>query len=210
MSFTAKKGEVTYLIGINGVGKTTLLKAIMGLMPINTGRVLINGAPLSKELYETIHFIPDVLNYPPRMSIAEAMQFMQDFYSVWNGERAHELLDFFKLKASDRIRDLSKGNMAKAKLLLSLSLDIEYILMDEPFSGIDLFSREQISELFTTDLVVERGILITTHEIQDIEHLIDKAVLLDHGRIIRDFYPEDMRESLGKSVVDVMREVYNQ
>lgn len=80
--------------------------------------------------------------------------------------------------------------------------------MDEPFSGIDIFSREQITDVFTSHLVEDRGVLITTHEIHDIEHLIDKVVLLDQGRVMKQFYAEEMRSKEGKSVVDVMREVY--
>ena len=76
---------------------------------------------------------------------------------------------------------MSKGNTAKVNLLLGLALDVDYILMDEPFSGIDIFSREQIAEVFTSHLIENRGVIITTHEINDIEHLIDKAVLIGNG-----------------------------
>lgn len=208
VSFTANKGEVTSLIGINGVGKTTLLKAIMGLTPVNSGTILVNGEPFSKTCYEKVSFIPDALTMLPRMKLSEAMGFMADFYQNWNQERAHELLAFFKLQASDRLSDLSKGNAAKANLLFGLALDTEFILMDEPFSGIDIFSREQISEVFSSELVEERGVILTTHEINEIEHLIDQAILLEQGRVIKAFYPEDVRETEGKSLIDVMREVY--
>lgn len=80
--------------------------------------------------------------------------------------------------------------------------------MDEPFSGIDIFSREQIANVFTSHLIENRGVIITTHEINDIEHLIDKAVLIGDGRVLREMNVEEIREIEGKSVVDVMREVY--
>jgi ABC-2 type transport system ATP-binding protein len=208
ISFTAKKGEVTSLIGINGVGKTTLLKAIMGLTPINSGSIRVNGEPFTKSSYEKVTFIPDAVTMLPSMKLSDAMRFMADFYENWNQERANELLTFFKLQKTERFSDLSKGNAAKANLLLGLALDTEFILMDEPFSGIDIFSREQISEVFSSELVEERGVLITTHEINEIEHLIDKAILLDEGQVIKEFYTEDVRETEGKSVIDVMREVY--
>jgi len=133
---------------------------------------------------------------------------MKDFYKSWNEERAKELLSFFRLKEDEKISSLSKGNTAKVNLLLGLGLDVDYLLMDEPFSGIDIFSREQIAEVFTSHLVEDRGVIITTHEINDIEHLIDKAVLLDDGIVLREFRTEEVREMEGKSVVDVMREVY--
>lgn len=208
LSFTAKKGDITCLIGINGVGKTTIMKSIMALTPIHGGEILIDGEKISKNSFEKITFIPDSLKMPSSMTIDDALTFMADFYTSWNEQRAIELLHFFKLNLSDRIRDLSKGNAAKVNLLLGLALDVDYILMDEPFSGIDLFAREQIAELFTSDLVEQRGIILTTHEINDIEHLIDQAILIENGQVIKQFSVEDVRENEGKSVVDIMREVY--
>ncbi|SFE16626.1 ABC-2 type transport system ATP-binding protein [Lentibacillus persicus] len=208
VSFTAEKGEITCVIGINGVGKTTILNAIMNLTPINAGQILINGETINKHSYEKITFIPDAIIMQPGMTIKASMQFMADFYTSWNQARATELLGFFKLDENEKINNLSKGNRAKVNLLLGLALDVDYLLMDEPFSGIDIFSREQIAEVFTSHLVEDRGVIITTHEINDIEHLIDKAVLLDGGKVLKQFNSEEVREEEGKSVVDVMREVY--
>ncbi|MHA6253285.1 ABC transporter ATP-binding protein [Oceanobacillus sp. CAU 1775] len=208
VSFTAERGEITCLIGINGVGKTTILNGIMNLTPMTSGEILIDGKKISKESYEKITFIPDAITMLPQMKISEAIDFMKDYYTSWNDKRAEELLHFFKLKKEDRISSLSKGNVAKANLLLGLALDVDYLLMDEPFSGIDIFSREQIADVFTSHLVEDRGVIITTHEINDIEHLIDKVVLIDDGIVFKEFNTEEMREVEGKSVVDVMREVY--
>ncbi|MFS0597970.1 ABC transporter ATP-binding protein [Peribacillus frigoritolerans] len=207
VSFTANKGEVTCLIGINGVGKTTTLKAIMGLTPYK-GEILIDDQKMTKDSYEKITFIPDEPTMLPQMTIKQAMVFMSDFYTSWNPERANQLMGFFKLKEENRISELSKGNTAKLNLMLGLSLDVDYVLMDEPFSGIDMFSREQIADVFASHLIEDRGVIITTHEIGDIEHLIDKVILLDNGSVLKEFNTEEMREEEGKSVVDVMREVY--
>ena len=209
VSFTANKGEITCLIGINGVGKTTILNAIMALTPITKGQILIDGEPINKNSFEKITFIPDTITMLPHMKIAEAMEFMDDFYTCWNQERATELLGFFRLDPNDRIASLSKGNAAKVNLLLGLALDVDYVLMDEPFSGIDMFSREDIANVFTSHLIENRGVIITTHEVDDIEHLIDKVVLLDDGKVTKEFSAEEERENEGKSVIDVMREVYH-
>ncbi|MFD1736710.1 ATP-binding cassette domain-containing protein [Bacillus salitolerans] len=208
VSFKANKGEITCLIGLNGAGKTTILNAIMTLTPINKGQILIDGKPLNKDTFQKITFIPDAITMLPHMTIAEAMEFMSDFYSCWNHERATELLGFFRLNKRDRISALSKGKTAKVNLLLGLALDVDYLLMDEPFSGIDIFSREEIANVFTSHLIENRGVIITTHEIGDIEHLIDKVVLLDDGMVTKEFNAEEARENEGKSVIDVMREVY--
>lgn len=208
VSFTAEKGKITCLIGINGVGKSTILKAIMGLIPINSGQILIDELSIQPEIYEKVAFIPDTITMPAQMTVGESLRFMMDFYSHWNVVRADELMNFFKLNVKDRISDLSKGNATKLNLLLGLAIDVDYLLMDEPFSGIDMFSREQITNVFTSHLMEERGVIITTHEIKDIEHLIDKVVLIDQGTVLREFQTEEIRLAEGKSVVDVMREVY--
>lgn len=208
VSFTAEKGQITCLIGINGVGKTTIMQAIMSLIPINSGEIFIDGSKLTKDSYEKITFIPDTITMLPQMRIGDAFTFMADFYQSWNQKRAEELLEFFKLEETERISELSKGNTAKVNILLGLALDVDYLLMDEPFSGIDIFSREEIANVFTSYLIEDRGVIITTHEINDIEHLIDKVVLIDNGIVLKEFHVEEVREKEGKSVIDVMREVY--
>jgi len=208
VSFTAEKGQITCLIGINGAGKSTILKAIMGLTPVKSGLIRIDDAKIGPAMYEKVAFVPDHLTTPTGMRLSEGIQFMKDFYRNWNDGRAKDLLEFFKLDQTERVGNLSKGMAAKYSLLLGLSQDTDYILMDEPFSGIDMFSREIIAEVFTTDLIEDRGVLLTTHEIDDMEHLIDQAVLLQNGAVQMAFDCEEMRTTEGKSVIDVMREVY--
>ena len=82
----------------------------------------------NKNSYEKITFIPDTITMLPQMKIKDAFTFMADFYDCWNQKRASELLQFFKLKESERISDLSKGNTAKVNLLLGLAMDVDYIL----------------------------------------------------------------------------------
>jgi len=208
VSFTAEKGQITCLIGINGAGKSTILKAIMGLIPLNSGSIRIDGEQPGKAVYEKAAFVADHLTMPLAMKLSDGVQFMEEFYESWDSERAGELMQFFKLDPKERIGNLSKGNAAKYSLLLGLSQDTEYVLMDEPFSGIDMFSKELITEVFSSELMGERGVLLTTHEINDMEYLIDKAVLLQDGIVRKSFNCEDMRSSEGKSITDVMREVY--
>jgi len=208
VSFSAEKGNITCLVGLNGAGKSTLLKAIMGLTPIHSGRILIDGKSPDISTYEKVAFIADHLTMPPAMKLSEGLRFMADFYESWSAERAEELMRFFKLERGERIGNLSKGTAAKFNLVLGLAQEADYVLMDEPFSGIDLLSREMIADVFSSHLIEDRGVLLTTHEIADMEQLIDRAVILLNGKVAAAFDCEQKRSEEGKSIVDVMREVY--
>lgn len=208
ISFSAKEGEVTCLIGLNGTGKTTILNAIMNLIPRTTGEVHLDGKPLTVKRFNEITMIPDHLMLLPEQTINDALEVMSFFYESWEEQRAADLLKFFRLKPSQVISTLSKGNMSKLNLVLGLGLDSKFVLMDEPFSGIDVFSREEITQVFSTDLVSGKGVLLTTHDINDIEVIADRVIMLENGEIIKDFYTEAIREKEGMSIIDVMREVY--
>ncbi|TCI68305.1 MULTISPECIES: ABC transporter ATP-binding protein [unclassified Exiguobacterium] len=205
VSFTAQKGEITCLIGLNGTGKSTILKGIMGLTPFDQGTVLVDGKPID---LNRVAFVPDHSTFPIHFTIEQCEAFMRDFYPKFDPKLFARLVDEFKLFPEDKLNELSKGTLAKVNLALGIAQDPDYLLLDEPFSGIDVFSKEQIVELFSSDIMQDRGVLITTHEIEDIEYLVDKAVMLNRGRIVREFDVEDVRFIHGKSIVDVMREEY--
>lgn len=208
VSFCLNKNQVTCLIGVNGTGKTTLMKLLMKLTPLDSGKILLDGRPIRSKDFERIMFIPDTPTLDDLQTIRESLNSVARYYPNYNEERARKLLRFFRLREDEQISNLSKGNVAKVGLLLGLVVDSDYLIMDEPFSGIDIFTREEVVKVFTEELIGDRGVLISTHEIQDIEALVDTAVLLDRGRIVETFSPEEVRDLEGKSIVDVMREVY--
>ena len=170
ITFNVKKGEITALLGLNGVGKSTLLKIIMGLVKQDEGEVLFNGEKLNYKTYENIAFVPDVLNTYGDMKIKDAFEYMSMMYEKWDMDKAYEMLKDFKLTDDLKINKLSKGNIARVKLILGFARHPEYLLLDEPFSGIDIFTREKFIESLIGYMDNNIGILLTTHELKEVEN----------------------------------------
>ncbi|MCC0644294.1 MULTISPECIES: ABC transporter ATP-binding protein [unclassified Clostridioides] len=208
VSFNIEKGKITALLGINGVGKSTVLKAIAGLIKIDSGEILIDGEKMNKNIYNKLAFVPDVESHFSNTTIKESFELMEIFYPRWNKEKSKEMMDIFKLNENEVIDNLSKGNIARVKLILGFCQDPDYILLDEPFTGIDLFKREEFIGVIAQYMKENQAIIITTHEIVEIESLVDEVIILDEGKIITSFNAEDLREREGKSILDKMREVY--
>ena len=208
ITFNVKKGEITALLGLNGVGKSTLLKIIMGLVKQDEGEVLFNGEKLNYKTYENIAFVPDVLNTYGDMKIKDAFEYMSMMYEKWDMDKAYVMLKDFKLTDDLKINKLSKGNIARVKLILGFARHPEYLLLDEPFSGIDIFTREKFIESLIGYMDNNIGILLTTHELKEVENIVDKVVFLSDGNIKIEFYVEDVRENEGLSMVEKIREVH--
>lgn len=208
ITFNVKKGEIPALLGLNGVGKSTLLKIIMGLVKQDEGEVLFNGEKLNYKTYENIAFVPDVLNTYGDMKIKDAFEYMSMMYEKWDMDKAYEMLKDFKLTDDLKINKLSKGNIARVKLILGFARHPEYLLLDEPFSGIDIFTREKFIESLIGYMDNNIGILLTTHELKEVENIVDKVVFLSDGNIKIEFYVEDVRENEGLSMVEKIREVH--
>lgn len=208
ITFNVKKGEITALLGLNGVGKSTLLKIIMGLVKQDEGEVLFNVEKLNYKTYENIAFVPDVLNTYGDMKIKDTFEYMSMMYEKWDMDKAYEMLKDFKLTDDLKINKLSKGNIARVKLILGFARHPEYLLLDEPFSGIDIFTREKFIESLIGYMDNNIGILLTTHELKEVENIVDKVVFLSDGNIKIEFYVEDVRENEGLSMVEKIREVH--
>ncbi|CEN26818.1 MAG: ABC transporter ATP-binding protein [Paeniclostridium sordellii] len=208
ISFEIHEGKITCLLGINGVGKSTVLKAICGLIKLDSGEILIDGEKISHKIYDKVAFVPDVDNYFVQFTIKQSFEFMKEFYKNWDDKKAYEMLDLFNLNDNSKISNLSKGNIARVKIILGFAQNAKYTILDEPFSGIDIFKREDFLKVMTKYITDEQSIIITTHEISEIEMIADDVILIDNGKLSLVFNAEKTREDEGKSILDKMREVY--
>lgn len=208
ISFNIEKGKVTAILGINGVGKTTIMKIMAGLSKPDSGEILIDGEKFSTDSYNKLAFVPDINIHFSNTSINEMFEFMEFFYKNWDNKMALEMMEMFKLKGDEIIDNLSKGNIARVKLIIGFAQRADYLLLDEPFSGIDLFKREEFIGLIPEYMEENQAIVITTHEIADIENIVDDVIFIDNGKLLMNINAEELRENESMSILEKMREVY--
>lgn len=209
VSFNIEEGKITCILGVNGVGKSTILKVIAGLVKPNSGEILIDGEKFSQQTYNKLAFVTDIDIHFNHLNIKESFDLMKLFYKNWDEDRAYEMLSMFSLTDDKKISELSKGNKARVKIIIGFAQRAKYILLDEPFSGIDIFKREEFINAMLTLMEDDESIVITTHEIGEIEQIVDDVIILNKGKIEQIFNAEEVRQNEGKSILDKMREVYN-
>ncbi|QJD84608.1 ATP-binding cassette domain-containing protein [Cohnella herbarum] len=204
---TIGKGEIVGILGENGSGKTTLLKSIMGIGELQNGEITIEGKP-NTDQYERMAFITEEGSFLPDMTPRNYARFLAEFFPRFDRDYYNRLLELYELPPDRKIKTFSKGQKMKLEISAGLSKKADYLLMDEPFVGKDIFSRRDSLKLMMSGLQGDETLLITTHLIDEIENVIDRAIILHKGLIRADLYVDDMREE-GKSLADVMQEVRN-
>ncbi len=208
ISLSFEKGKITCLLGLNGVGKSTTMKSIMGLVPINKGEILLEGKPVSRKNIDQIAFLADIPTHDLNWTVEENLKMAQVYFDSFDMAKAERMVEFFNLPKEKRLKELSKGNLARFNIIVGLSQNAPYVLMDEPFSGIDIFSREDFIASLKSDFMIEgQTIIITTHEIDEIEGIADQIILIEEGRVMQQF-SKDEADKEGLSVVEKMRKIY--
>ena len=198
-------GEIVGILGENGSGKSTLLKVIMGLTDLTEGQVLIEDKP-PVDMYDELSFITEEGSWFPEMTPFEYGEFLSVFFQRFDRSKYNKLLRFFDLEPHKKIRTFSNGQKSKLEVSAGFSKGAKYILMDEPFQGKDMQTRQDFLKLMISSLRGEETILISTHQLNEIENFIDRAIILKYGLIKADFPMDEIREQ-GKTLADIMMEV---
>ncbi|MEG1365924.1 MAG: ABC transporter ATP-binding protein [Oscillospiraceae bacterium] len=204
-SFTAESGSIVGLLGENGAGKTTLLRCMSGLCAQGGGTVLLDGkAPY--ECGEDISYITGEGSYLPALRVKEYGEFLQDMHCNFDIARYVKLCDFFSLDYSAKINKMSTGERAKVELAAGFAKKAKYIFMDEPFLGKDVFTRLDFLKLMSGALRGGETIFLCTHYIDEIEHFIERAIIMHNGKISADISVEQLHAE-GVSLIDKMADI---
>jgi ABC-2 type transport system ATP-binding protein len=187
VSFEVESGKILGLIGPNGAGKTTLLKALLGLTDCE-GQLSVMGLdPFKqrKELMRNICFIADVAVLPRWIKVTQLLDYVEAIHPNFSRKRAEELLQQTKIMSHSRVKELSKGMVTQLHLSIIMSIDAKLLVLDEPTLGLDIiFRKEFYANLLNDYFDEERTILVTTHQVEEIENLLTDIMFINDGKII--------------------------
>ena len=207
IDLTIGPGEIVGLFGENGAGKTTLMKCVLGLLRYQ-GTITLDGAPITTRNIARLSFATCEHSYFPALTAKAHRAFYQEHFPNFRAKRFEALMDFFQLPMGKAIRGFSTGQKNQFEVILALSQGADYILMDEPFAGNDIFNREDFYKVLLGILEPEESILLSTHLLEEVQHFISRAVLLRNGRVVGDASTLELEES-GKGLMDFVKETYH-
>ncbi|MCR5716393.1 MAG: ABC transporter ATP-binding protein [Lachnospiraceae bacterium] len=208
IDLTLTGGHIIGLLGPNGSGKTTLIKIVCGLLQPTSGDVLIDGNKVGPKSKSIIAYLPDRTYLNDYMTIRESIEMFMDFYADFDPTRAYEMLANLGIRPDVRLKTLSKGNKEKVQLILVMSRRAKLYILDEPIAGVDPAARDYILRTIISNYDPEASILISTHLIADVEPVLDEVIFLKNGTINLHTSVDAIRETEGKSVDALFREVF--
>ena len=197
VDLTIQPGRIVGLIGPNGAGKTTVIKAILGLTSFD-GELKVQGLDPRTErnaLMKEVCFIADVAVLPRWLKVSQALDFVAGVHPRFDRKRAEEFLSKTDIRLDRRVRQLSKGMVTQLHLALILAIDAKLLVLDEPTLGLDLLFRRSFYDNLLNDYFnKERTILVTTHQVEEIENILTDILFIQHGKIVLDSPMETLGE----------------
>ncbi|APH67801.1 ABC transporter ATP-binding protein [Bacillus sp. LR_5] len=202
VSITLSSGRIYGLIGPNGSGKSTTLKMMAGLLFPTSGFVKADEKLVTRDMVRQTAYLTELDMFYPHFTVKDMVNFYQSQFPDFQTEQAYKLLNEMQLDPEKKIKKLSKGNRGRLKIVLALARRASVILLDEPFSGLDPMVRDSIVNSLVSYIDFEQQIVvIATHEIDEIETLLDEVIILANGEKVAQRDVEDIREREGMSVL---------
>lgn len=195
-SLTLESDKIYGLLGKNGMGKSTLLYLIAGLLRQNHGSITIDGVDSQAHNPETlseIFLVPEELDLPA-MSLESYLRMQMPFYPRFNRDVLMSCLEDFELSHDVKLNALSMGQKKKVYMSVALAANTRYLIMDEPTNGLDIPSKSQFRKVVANNMSDERTMIISTHQVHDVESLLDHILILDHSRMLMNSAVSDICE----------------
>ncbi|MFC3715660.1 ABC transporter ATP-binding protein [Luteimonas soli] len=203
--FRIDSGKIIGLIGPNGAGKTTALKAMLGLTPFEGDLKVLGRDPRTQrdELMNDVCFIADVAVLPRWIRVKEAIDFVAGVHPRFDRARCERFLANTQLKPRQRVRELSKGMIVQLHLALVMAIDAKLLVLDEPTLGLDILYRKQFYQRLLEDYFDEqKTIIITTHQVEEVEHILTDVMFIRAGKIVLDAPMDAVGERFVEVLVD--------
>jgi ABC-2 type transport system ATP-binding protein len=203
IDFSIPAGRIVGLIGPNGSGKTTTLKAVLGLVPFEGELSVLGFDPRTQrdDLMQDVCFIADVAILPRWLRVADAVDFVAGVHPRFDRERAERYIASTKLTPSMKVKEMSKGMIVQLHLALVMAIDAKLLVLDEPTLGLDIIYRKQFYQNLLEDYFDEhKTIVITTHQVEEVEHILTDLMFIRGGRIVL----AASMEEIGERYIEVM------
>lgn len=191
-------GHVYGLLGKNGTGKSSLLRNIAGLLHPQKGAITVNGhTPFKRQpiFLEDVFMVPEEF-YLPDIPVPDFIKHYAPFYPRFDGIKFRNYISVFEIPEDSTLQNMSYGQKKKVLISFALATNAKVLLMDEPTNGLDIMSKSQFRKILAAALDEERCIIISTHQVKDLENLIDRITIIDEGKILFDQHVEDITKKL--------------
>ncbi len=192
-------GRIIGLLGKNGAGKSTLMRCLLGFLN-HEGSIRLGDREIKHRdhrVFEEVAFIPDVSGLDDRLTVRQTIDYIRGVNPRWNDGRAQKLLGASNLPLNKKVGKLSKGMKTKLYLLITLSLDVSFLLLDEPTLGLDIAFRKEFFNTILGEFFDEsKTILISTHQAEEVEDLLQEVIFIDNGRILLHEEMESLKSRL--------------
>lgn len=207
VSLSIPQGEIIGLFGENGAGKTTLMKCILGFLSYK-GEITLDGKKITPENIEQISFATSEHSFIPNLTARLHAEFYKEHFSKFSEKRFKILMEFFDLPMDKPIKSFSTGQKNQFEVILAMCQGANYILMDEPFAGNDVFNREDFYKVLLGILEPHETVLLSTHLIEEVSEFIGRAILIRKGEIVANATMDEIEEQ-GDNLMSYIKKTYN-
>ena len=207
VNLSVPRGEIVGLFGENGAGKTTLMKCVLNLLRYE-GEITLDGEPITRKNIAKLSFATCEHSFFPNLTAESHLVFYKEHFPTFREKRFRALMEFFELPRNKNIKSFSTGQKNQFEVILALCQGADYILMDEPFAGNDVFNREDFYKVLLGILEPGETVILSTHLLEEVEQFISRAVLLRRGKIVGDVTTLELQEQ-GKDLMTYVKEIYS-